>query len=133
MRDVADEIEGHMFDLSKKKGDKGAIKGKDRNKRWEEIRMLRKEFRQREAKVVNNVVSRAQVVLATCHSAGSKQLNNTMFDVAIVDEATQALEAVCWVPVLRAKRLVLAGDPQQVALLDNLKGSITDRSSYHLR
>ena len=54
------------------------------------------------------------MVLATCHSAGSKQLNNINFDVCIVDEATQAVEAVCWVPILKSNKLILAGDPQQV-------------------
>jgi superfamily I DNA and/or RNA helicase len=56
----------------------------------------------------------SQVVLATCHSAGSRQINNMTFDVCIVDEATQAIEAVCWVPILKSKRVILAGDPQQV-------------------
>lgn len=85
-------------------------------------------YRQREAKVVRNVVKAAQVryealmgyrshdqvVLATCHSAGSRQINNMTFDVCIVDEATQAVEAVCWVPILKSKKLILAGDPKQV-------------------
>ena len=35
-----------------------------------------------------------KVVLATCHSSGSRQLFNEAFDVVIIDEATQALEAV---------------------------------------
>lgn len=61
-----------------------------------------------------NTVQGARVILATCHTAGSRQLNNMQFDVAIVDEATQAVEAVCWVPILKAKKLILAGDPQQV-------------------
>lgn len=54
------------------------------------------------------------MILATCHSAGARQINNMVFDVAIVDEATQAVEAVCWVPILKARKLVLAGDPQQL-------------------
>lgn len=33
-------------------------------------------------------------MLATCHSAGGRQLRNHDFDVVIIDEATQALEAV---------------------------------------
>jgi DNA polymerase alpha-associated DNA helicase A len=65
-----------------------------------------------------------QVVLATCHSAGSRQLNNVQFDVAIVDEATQAVEAVCWVPILKAKRLILAGDPQQVSWGNGLEDMV---------
>jgi len=35
-----------------------------------------------------------QIVLATCHSAGGRQLRDHKFDVVIIDEATQALEAV---------------------------------------
>jgi len=37
---------------------------------------------------------RSGCVLATCHSSGSRQLFNEEFDVVIIDEATQALEAV---------------------------------------
>jgi DNA polymerase alpha-associated DNA helicase A len=33
-------------------------------------------------------------VLATCHSSGGHQLRAQEFDVVIIDEATQALEAV---------------------------------------
>lgn len=36
------------------------------------------------------------------------------FDVCIIDEATQAVEAVCWIPILKAKKLILAGDPLQL-------------------
>lgn len=36
----------------------------------------------------------SKVVLATCHSSGGRQLYNQEFDVVIIDEATQALEAV---------------------------------------
>lgn len=37
-----------------------------------------------------------QIVLATCHSAGSRQLANMYFDVVCIDEACQALEAVSY-------------------------------------
>jgi DNA polymerase alpha-associated DNA helicase A len=52
--------------------------------------------------------------VCTCHSAGGRQLFGQTFDVVIIDEATQALEAVCWVPIFKAKKLVLAGDPKQL-------------------
>ena len=47
-----------------------------------------------------------KVVLATCHSSGSRQLFNEEFDVVIIDEATQALEAVR-LGLLRASRFLL--------------------------
>ena len=37
-----------------------------------------------------------QIVLATCHSSGGRQLRYHDFDVVIIDEATQALEAVIY-------------------------------------
>jgi DNA polymerase alpha-associated DNA helicase A len=68
--------------------------------------------------------------LATCHSSGGHQLRSQEFDVVIIDEATQALEAVrctlilvvdiphllqvCWIPIFKSKKLILAGDPKQL-------------------
>lgn len=47
--------------------------------------------------------------------AGSRQLYNIHFDCVIIDEAAQALEAVCWIPILKAKRkIILAGDHLQL-------------------
>ena len=43
LKDVGKELEGHLGDLGKKRGEKGAVRGKERGKRWEEVRTLRKE------------------------------------------------------------------------------------------
>ncbi|KAJ7704447.1 AAA domain-containing protein [Mycena rosella] len=115
-KDVKNELETALGVLSGKgKGVKGrGPRGAERRKMWDEVKALRKEYRQREGGVVNSVLSESQVVLATCHSAGGRQLRNLDFDVVIIDEATQALEAVCWIPILKAKKLILAGDPMQL-------------------
>ncbi|PPQ77946.1 hypothetical protein CVT25_015421 [Psilocybe cyanescens] len=126
-RDIKDELEVALGILSGKgKGVKGkGPRGAERRKLWEEVKALRKEYRQREGGVVKSVLKESQVVLATCHSAGGRQLNNQEFDVVIIDEATQAIEAVCWIPIFKAKKLILAGDPMQlpptVLSLDNEK------------
>ncbi|WVQ77797.1 hypothetical protein IAR50_007487 [Cryptococcus sp. DSM 104548] len=114
VKDVGKEMSGLLGDLGKKRGEKGAVKGRQRGEMWGEVRELRKEYRARETKVVSTLLSSAQIVLATCHTAGSRQLNNLDFDVCIIDEATQAVEAVCWVPILKAGRVILAGDPEQL-------------------
>ncbi|KAI8998635.1 P-loop containing nucleoside triphosphate hydrolase protein [Trametes punicea] len=115
-KDVKQELEAALDVLAGKgKGAKGkAPRGAERKKMWEEVRALRKEYRQREGGVVESVLKESQVVLATCHSSGGRQLRNQSFDVVILDEATQALEAVCWVPIFKAQKLVLAGDPMQL-------------------
>ncbi|KDR77130.1 hypothetical protein GALMADRAFT_66085 [Galerina marginata CBS 339.88] len=115
-RDVKDELETTLGVLSGKgKGVKGkGPRGAERRKMWDEVKALRKEYRQREGGVVKAVLKESQVVLATCHSSGGRQLYNQDFDVVIIDEATQALEAVCWIPIFKAKKLILAGDPMQL-------------------
>ncbi|EGO01032.1 hypothetical protein SERLA73DRAFT_105557 [Serpula lacrymans var. lacrymans S7.3] len=115
-KDVKSELEAALDVLSgKKKGAKGkAPRGLERKKMWEDVKALRKEYRQREGGVVKTVLGDSQIVLATCHSAGGRQLHNHTFDVVLIDEATQALEAVCWIPIFKAKKLILAGDPLQL-------------------
>ncbi|KAJ3746523.1 AAA domain-containing protein [Lentinula detonsa] len=115
VKDVKSELETTLGMLSGKgKGVKGKIKGAERKKLWEEVKALRKEYRKREGGIVTSVLNESQVVVATCHSSGGRQLRNQEFDVVIIDEATQALEAVCWIPIFKAKRLILAGDPMQL-------------------
>ncbi|KAG6841057.1 hypothetical protein C0991_002268 [Blastosporella zonata] len=115
-KDVKNELEETLGILSGKgKGTKGKRpKGTERKKLWDDVKALRKEYRQREGGVVKSVLSESQIVLATCHSAGGRQLWDHDFDVLIIDEATQALEAVCWIPISKAKKLILAGDPMQL-------------------
>ncbi|KAK0484742.1 P-loop containing nucleoside triphosphate hydrolase protein [Armillaria novae-zelandiae] len=115
-KDVKSELEATLGILSGKgKSAKGKRpKGAERKKLWDEVKALRKEYRRREGGVVEAVLGESQIVLATCHSSGGRQLRNHTFDVVIIDEATQALEAVCWIPIFKAKKLILAGDPMQL-------------------
>ncbi|KAH0578391.1 hypothetical protein H2248_003548 [Termitomyces sp. 'cryptogamus'] len=115
-KDVKNELEETLAVLSGRgKGAKGKRpKGTERKKLWDDVKALRKEYRQREGRIVKSVLSESQIVLATCHSAGGRQLLDHEFDVLIIDEATQALEAVCWIPIFKAKKLILAGDPMQL-------------------
>ena len=43
VRDMGKEIEGHMTELARKRGERGAVKGKDRGVKWQEVKELRKE------------------------------------------------------------------------------------------
>lgn len=88
--------------------------GKERRAIYMDLKELRKEYRERERKCVSNLVAGSKVVLATLHGAGGFQLRHQEFDVVIIDEASQALEAQCWVPLLSAKKAVCAGDHLQL-------------------
>ena len=77
-------------------------------------RRLRGELRQLEHAIVQGLLDTADVVLATTTGAGDQLLADRMFDLAVVDEAAQAFEAATWLPLLRARRAVLAGDHWQL-------------------
>lgn len=55
-----------------------------------------------------------EVVGVTCLGAGHAMLSRTIFDVCIVDEATQVLQCTVLRPLFAAKRFVLVGDPEQL-------------------
>ena len=113
------EASGIVRDVRKELDDKQASIKKTRNGRerkaiYGEMRELRKEYREREKKCVDNLVGGSKVVLATLHGSGGFQLRHQQFDVVIIDEASQALEAQCWVALLAARKVVLAGDHLQL-------------------
>lgn len=88
--------------------------GRERRAIYTAMKELRKEYREREKQCVTTLVGGSKVVLATLHGTGGFQLRNKMFDVVVIDEASQALEAQCWIPLLSAKKVVLAGDHLQL-------------------
>ncbi|XP_010558761.1 PREDICTED: DNA-binding protein SMUBP-2 isoform X2 [Tarenaya hassleriana] len=79
-----------------------------------ELRALAKEERKRQQLAVSDVIKNADVVLTTLTGAVSHKLNNTDFDLVIIDEAAQALEVACWIALLKGSRCILAGDHLQL-------------------
>lgn len=63
-------------------------------------------------------LTRASVVLATNTGASSdgplKLLPEDHFDLVVIDECAQAVEASCWIPLLKAPKCILAGDHKQL-------------------
>lgn len=108
VNDVRSEMDAKQASIRKTKS------GRERRSIYGELKELRKEYREREKKCVGDLVRGTKVVLATLHGAGGFQLRNERFDVVIIDEASQALEAQCWVPLLSAKKVVCAGDHLQL-------------------
>ncbi|PNH50546.1 hypothetical protein VD0003_g6641 [Verticillium dahliae] len=108
VQDVRAEMDAKQASLKK------ARTGRDRRAIYADLKDLRKEYRERERGCLRELVGRSKVVLATLHGAGGFQLRDEKFDVVIIDEASQALEAQCWVPLLRANKVVCAGDHLQL-------------------
>lgn len=107
-------------------GELKELKGAQRDRLFREWISLKKELRTRETKAVEDVLSGCDVVLATCSGAADrskiiletntltsfrylKTEKSSQFDLVVIDEAGQALEAACWVPLLKGRKAVLAG------------------------
>ncbi|KKA26751.1 hypothetical protein TD95_000862 [Thielaviopsis punctulata] len=108
VRDVRAEMDAKQASIRKTRT------GRERKQIYGELKELRKEYRERERNCVSNLIKGSKVVLATLHGAGGFQLRDERFDVVIIDEASQALEAQCWVPLLSASKAVCAGDHLQL-------------------
>ncbi|EEY67397.1 DNA polymerase alpha-associated DNA helicase A, putative [Phytophthora infestans T30-4] len=110
--EIVNDIRQEMSSMQKK-----LQKTRDKSERYRlrrEMKANRKEIRTREQKVVGDIIRHSDVVFATNVGAASKLLKDVTFDLVIIDEAAQALEASCWIPMLKAKRCVLAGDHLQL-------------------
>jgi len=79
-----------------------------------EARALLAQARQLAALAVERVLDDARIVCATLTGLDSELLGRRRFNLAVIDEACQATEPACWLPLLRADRVVLAGDHCQL-------------------
>jgi ATP-dependent RNA/DNA helicase IGHMBP2 len=80
-----------------------------------EAKGLMAEARTLEKKAVDAVLGRAEVLCATLTALGAPLLSRMHFPLALVDEATQAIEPLTLLAFLRADRVLLAGDQKQLA------------------
>ena len=67
-----------------------------------------------EAIAVERILRNADVVCSTNSSAGSEVLAHFTFDVVFIDEATQATEPSCLIPMVKGGMWVMAGDHKQL-------------------
>lgn len=118
-RKVARELFDEAFALqgyARKQRKQGRSRERFANAREsaQEARKLIDEARALEKKAVRAELSRAQVICATLASLDSGPLSGETFDLALFDEATQAIEPTALAAFLKAPRVILAGDHQQL-------------------
>jgi superfamily I DNA and/or RNA helicase len=79
-----------------------------------EARRMLAEAGKIEDQAVDRLIRLAPVVCATATGLDSRLLGERVFDWCVLDEASQGTEAVSWIPLQYARRLILAGDPFQL-------------------
>lgn len=64
--------------------------------------------------IINDLLQNSDVITCTLVGASHNTLRGKRFKTIFIDEAAQALEPACWIPILKAERVVFAGDHCQL-------------------
>ena len=82
---------------------------------FDEAHRIMKDVGKAEQYIIDDLVSKAQVITATLVGANHYTVRNLKFNTVVIDEAGQALEPACWIPILKSGKVVLAGDHCQLS------------------
>ena len=93
-----------------------------------EAKRMTEEIEQIEEYVIKSLLQEASVITATLVGASHRYVRHLRYSTVFIDEAAQALEPACWIPISKADRVVLAGDhcqlPPTVKSMEAAKGGL---------
>lgn len=102
-------------------------KGRDDNFH-QKLERLKSRATELEIRINASLFGEARVIASTLVGSANRLLDGMKFGTLFIDEAAQALEAACWIPMRRVSRVVLAGDhcqlPPTVKSMAALKGGL---------
>lgn len=135
-----DEERHRMIVRLRRRQDRGSgMASSERREIQDAAQHLWREARNMEFAIRRKIIQDAHVVLAT-HGGVNKQLERQRFDLAVLDEASQATEPLSWIPITLVKKAVFAGDSCQLpptiysqkAADDGLAVTLFERMKSHL-
>ncbi len=80
----------------------------------DEARQLLLQADDLERYITEHVLESVQIITCTLVGASHRSLRHLSVDTVFIDEAAQALEPGCWIPIAKGQRVVLAGDHHQL-------------------
>ena len=80
----------------------------------QKLERLKSRATELEIRINNELFGEARVIASTLVGSANRLLDGQKFGTLFIDEAAQALEAACWIPIRRVSRVVLAGDHCQL-------------------
>ncbi|MBR1547394.1 MAG: AAA family ATPase [Prevotella sp.] len=112
-------FEGHpdypqLWALRKAIRDLRAHRKRGDEKYHQRLESLKSRATELEIRINNELFAEARVIASTLVGSANRLLDGQKFATLFIDEAAQALEAACWIPMRRASRVVLAGDHCQL-------------------
>lgn len=80
----------------------------------DQINDLIEEAQELEDEAIDDIIEDAEVICTTNSTSGSELMQKRSFDVVVIDEATQATEPSCLIPMSHANKVIMAGDHKQL-------------------
>ena len=84
------------------------------DKYHQKLERLKERATELELRINAQLFGEARVIACTLVGSSSRLLDGQKFGTLFIDEAAQALEAACWIPIRRVSRVVFAGDHCQL-------------------
>jgi ATP-dependent RNA/DNA helicase IGHMBP2 len=81
---------------------------------YQEARKILSEARVLEDYITYEQFDKAQVICCTPVVSANRMMRDKQFTTVFIDEAAQALEPMCWIPISRSNRVIFAGDHFQL-------------------
>ena len=84
------------------------------DKYHQKLERLKERATELEVRINAQLFGEARVIACTLVGSANRLLEGQKFGTLFIDEAAQALEAACWIPIRRVSRVILAGDHCQL-------------------
>lgn len=114
LRDLRRKAEQIRSMAGKFKRNFGRAEREERRYLYDESKKLKEEVRMLEGHMIFDELNKAQVIACTLSGANHSHLRNRKFKTVFIDEASQAVEPAMWIPLLKAEKVVMAGDHWQL-------------------
>lgn len=93
----------------------GRAEREQRKALFDEAYRIMKDVGNTEQYITNDLIAKAQVITATLVGANHYTVRHLKYQTVVIDEAGQALEPACWIPIVKAQKVILAGDHCQLS------------------
>jgi ATP-dependent RNA/DNA helicase IGHMBP2 len=125
MRKRMEQLRGMAM---KYKKDYGYKEKAQRKLLMDEVRALKADADVLEFYIVNDLLQNSDAICCTLVGSSNYLLRGKKYSSVFIDEAAQALEPACWIPILKADRVIFAGDhcqlPPTIKSIDAAKAGL---------
>ncbi len=115
MRQTADQYRETANELASPSSRRFSFEARQQRQQLrDEARQLFLQADDLERDITEQVLESVQIITCTLVGASNRNIRHLSFDTVFIDEAAQALEPGCWIPIAKGQRVVLAGDHHQL-------------------